>query len=96
MVSIVQGVLNVCQTIDSPRTIHTVFDHMLSEVHELEMEFNSLGEDGVIGEAVDVILCALDVIYQDNPNVTEDDIARVVERKLTKWVRLYGNQTKEI
>lgn len=75
-----------------------IFQHLQGEVEELEEEIYALdpdsgvaaGEDGVVGEAVDVILCAIDLIHNVHPEFTTDDINEVVNRKLAKWVRLYG------
>ena len=93
-------ILKACKSIDSPRTIGTVVDHLNSEVYELNQEVVNVlldseqGEDGVLGESVDVILCAVDLIYQENPKVTKAEIMAVVNRKIEKWVTLYGNQSK--
>lgn len=90
--SVVNEILRVCSTIDSPRNLASIFDHLDSEVSELGNEIygDDVGEDGIIGEAVDVILCAIDIIYNDKPNVIEADIMEVVKRKLNKWQSLYG------
>lgn len=93
-------ILKACKKIDSPRTIGTVSDHLNSEVYELNQEVVNVlldspaGDDGVIGEAVDVILCAVDLIYQSNPKVTKAEIMTVVNRKIEKWITVYGNQTE--
>jgi hypothetical protein len=95
--SIIQNILSASSRIKNSRNISSVFRHLVGEVNELRDEVTAKvcdlehGEDGILGEAVDVILCALDVAYQDNPNLTEEQIAAVVSRKLEKWERLYGN-----
>lgn len=90
----VGAILHVCQTIESERTGESVFQHLSGEVIELSHEVRGTGDrvDGVIGESVDVILCAIDLIYQNNPTVTEEDINRVIRSKLEKWQNLYGKQ----
>lgn len=95
--SVVNEILRVCASIDSPRTTKTIFNHLMSETDELYVELygNVEGEDGVIGEAVDVILCAMDIIYKEKPNVIEADIMEVVKRKLDKWQRVYGRQDEK-
>lgn len=65
----------------------------MEEVGELSTEVNikegysekPKGKDGIIGEAVDVILCAVDLIYINNPEVTEEEVRSIVTKKLAKW-----------
>ncbi|MNC12635.1 hypothetical protein D3C75_603590 [compost metagenome] len=93
--SVVSEILSVCSTIKFERTVHTVYRHLESEIDELAVEIyctDDKGEDGVIGEAVDVMLCAIDIMYKDSPNITEDEISKVVQRKLAKWQRVYGEE----
>lgn len=92
----VEEILAACERIKNDRNLCSVFLHLKEEVQELNTEViasvfsNAQGEDGIIGEAVDVILCAVDVIYQQNPSITKEQIAEVVARKIAKWERLYG------
>lgn len=87
-------ILNTCQTIKSERNADSVFNHLCGEVIELSHEVRGTGDgiDSIIGESVDVILCAIDLIYQNDPTVTEDEINRVIQRKLQKWQDLYGEE----
>ena len=89
---IIETILDTCGEIKNDRTIYSIVHHLKGEVIELEDELylDTPGEDGIIGEAVDVILCAVDAIHKDNPNVTPEEIMAVVVRKLEKWKRLYG------
>lgn len=79
------------ELIEDGRTIPDIFDHLKGEVEELSAEVGvykmggNPGEDGITGEAVDVIVCALDLIFKDNPKITETEILKIVERKLEKW-----------
>lgn len=90
----IEMILTACQTIKSERTDESVFHHLCGEVIELSHEVRGTGDgvDGVIGESVDVILCAIDLIYQKFPNVTVSEINNVIEKKLQKWVDVYGEQ----
>lgn len=93
----IKSILNVCRTIKSLRSVHTIFCHLESEVEELKVEVycdpdEESGEDGVIGEAVDVMLCAVDIMYKHKPDITEEEIQQVVNRKLAKWQRVYGEK----
>lgn len=93
-------VFNYCTRIQNGRTIGDVLEAFFNEANELEDEiaFARLGvapgEDGIIGEAVDTILCAMDVIHQANPELTEQEFMTVVLRKLDKWEEKYGNIQK--
>ncbi len=49
-----------------------------------------LGEDGIVGECMDVINCILDLLYQTNPEITEEDMIAIQKRKCEKWVKKYG------
>jgi len=43
------------------------------------------GEDGIIGEAVDSILCLLDIIYYENPDITDEELKEIMVKKCYKW-----------
>ena len=89
--NIIGEILVTCMDIDSDRNIHTVLNHLNGEVVELnDAVIDNIGEDGVMGESVDVIICAVDAIYQDNPHITYEEILNKVMEKLAKWKRIYG------
>lgn len=93
MDNIIDDILDVCKEVEGKRTPHSTLAYLLEEAGELATEVNirqgfskkDPGEDGVIGEAVDVILCAIDLIYQDNPFTTSYDIEEIIKNKLNKW-----------
>jgi len=93
-VSVVGEILTVAREIKLERTVGTIFYHMSTETVELydEIYGDVPGEDGVIGEAVDVMLCAVDIMYKQQPDITEEDILKVVRRKLNKWQTKYGEK----
>lgn len=76
-----------------PRTKHEVLAALMEEVGELATELNiqqgysskPRGEDGVIGEAIDVIVCALDIIYLEYPSMSEELFLKMMKPKLEKW-----------
>ena len=92
------NVLHVAKQINNGRTQDDVFKHMMTEVGELAQEIcirdgiidKPVGADGIIGEAIDVIACALDIIYLENPEITTADIEEIMQRKLKKWINKYG------
>ena len=71
---------------------------LMSEVGELAEEVNIQtghcgklpGKDGIIGEAVDVIICALDMIRVNYPEATEDDIRAIAQNKCDKWLFMWN------
>lgn len=91
----IKEVLSTSKSIINSRQEYNVLAALMEEVGELSTEISietgysnkSQGEDGIIGEAIDVAICALDMIYVYNPCITEEEIMRVVHRKLEKWKR---------
>lgn len=75
------------------RTTFGVLASLVEEVGELSQEvaiingasYKEPGEDGVVGEAIDVILCAVDLIRVYDAKITEDDIMEILKIKLSKW-----------
>lgn len=94
----IQEILTVSNRINNGRDLDSVFAHLEGEVTELMSEIDKAyygdepGEDGILGEAVDVALCALDAAIIANPGITEAQINEVVSRKLAKWERIYGGK----
>lgn len=90
--TIVNQILRFSAIVRNDRTPIDVQDHLESEVLELRQELDGTGDgkDGVIGEAVDVILCAVDMLHQAGIT-TESQISAVVASKLEKWKKIYGD-----
>ena len=92
----IEMALAASRRINNGRTMNTIYDHLKSETIELDEEmvkYNSglpPGDDGIAGESVDVMLCALDLIYSVNPSISSDQIISILERKIAKWERLYS------
>ncbi len=65
--NIIDLVRQYSDNLQNGRTISTIYDALRDEVTELdhEMYTDEPGEDGIAGEAVDVILCALDMILSN-------------------------------
>lgn len=91
--TLVKDTLNACSQIKNDRTLQDILTHLMTEVGELAQEiqiaegksYKEHGEDGVVGEAVDVINCVLDIIYQYDNLISEDDLRIVNRGKLEKW-----------
>jgi hypothetical protein len=64
---------------------------MITEVAELEIELDlherdePAGPDGIVGEAIDVIACLLDLIIVHCPSITEEDLNVLMRLKCQKW-----------
>lgn len=88
-------IVDRCHKIKNTRTPESILDHMSGEVEELSDEvawaYVDLppGEDGILGEAIDVLLCAIDHEVMVS-GITAADIQLKVIQKLDKWERLYG------
>ena len=94
MQSLIKDILNVSSTIDDKRNRFSVMAKVVEEVGEIstevaiaeKMSYKKAGVDGIVGEAVDAIIALTDLIYVDNPNITEEEIQNIVRLKLQKWV----------
>lgn len=42
--------------------------------------------DGVVGEAIDIILCAIDLIQKHRPEMSQLDVEAYVDIKIQKWI----------
>lgn len=79
--------------IENDRTISDIIEHAMTELGELSMEniiekgrsYKAPGKDGIVGEAVDVMLCMLDIIRKAEPEMTEEALMEIVQPKLQKW-----------
>ena len=84
----------VSDSVENGRLLTDVLAHMMSEVGELSTEvmiacgrsYKEPDKDGVVGEAVDVILCALDIIRLYDPTADVESIVDIADAKLKKWV----------
>jgi len=91
-----QTIMTFCARIQNGRTIPDVYNAAVDETNELCDEVDKFqsgyppGDDGIIGEAVDCILCHMDLIYQSDPDITETELMSIIVRKLEKWERKYG------
>jgi len=83
------------------RTLMDIVEATESETAELRAEVEQIveglapGTDGVFGEGVDVTLCALDAVIQENPNRSNRDILAKVVEKLDKWERDYSDRIRK-
>ena len=96
----IEKIIAVCQKIENGRTITAVMKALEEEVSELRVEVDKAlagepaGEDGIIGESIDCLLCIIDLLYQKNPSVSREHISYLVSQKLDKWETLYSTKPK--
>lgn len=89
----IKTIFDTSRRIKNGRNRQSVLAYLMEEVGELATEVNikeghsnkGEGKDGIVGEAVDVILCAVDMIFVNNPEVTEEEVQAIIESKLSKW-----------
>lgn len=75
--------------IKNDRDPQMIFEALRDEVEELDAEIYgyNCGPDGIAGEAIDIINCAVDLILKAEPTWTNDDIVAYAEKKCQKWAR---------
>lgn len=85
---------------DVKRTHEHVLLKLVEEIGELSLEiqirrgtsYKSEGADGISGEAVDIIISALDMFYLENSHLSDDEIESklksMMETKIQKWKRV--------
>ena len=102
--NILDTILEYCERIKNGRTLDIIHDALLEEVEELEYEIDtdnhltltSVKIDGIVGESVDVALCAIDMAYKKlelegkKPSEIKSIIDAKFLQKLDKWERVYG------
>ena len=92
--TLVSEILDTSKAVTNDRTISDVLTHAMTELGELAQEvqiaegksYKQEGTDGVIGEALDVINCMVDMIYIHYGSLgNEDFMVALNARKLAKW-----------
>lgn len=93
--STIDIVRHFAKVIQNGRTISDAARHAGDELIELKDEIvlkeagETAGPDGIVGEAIDLIACALDIIFVEAPETTDDEINAILVRKCEKWARRY-------
>jgi len=92
MTTLTEIVRSFTKRIRNGRTNTSILAHMRSEVDELDAEIQNgnIGEDGILGESIDIIACALDMIFENYPDISEEELARIMQAKCEKWERKYS------
>lgn len=92
--SVVRTISQQADVYQPVRTAQSIVGNTVSELGEVAIEVNieaghsykKPSEDGVVGEAVDTILCLLDLIYKHSPNITEEELEFFAVKKGSKWI----------
>ena len=93
MKTLVSETFRYSDQIINRRDTFYVLSKCIEELGELSEEvqiaagvcYKEPGKDGIVGEAIDLITCALDMIRITHPHLTEDDIVAIAIPKLEKW-----------
>lgn len=92
--------LEVDQTsMQRTRTKYSVLSSAMAELGEVAEEvaisekhsYKEQGKDGIVGEAIDTILCLLDLIHVVDPTITEEKLGLIAYLKCDKWVTKVQN-----
>lgn len=92
--SFIQTLFNTSKQIKDNRSQYKVLASLVEEAGEVALEvkiangdsYKTEGLDGIIGECIDVIACALDLIWITNPQIKEVDLQNLLENKCNKWL----------
>jgi hypothetical protein len=82
---------------DQPDIMLSLFEEAGETATEIKiakgLKSGPAGKDGVIGEAIDTILCALDVIYTELGSLDNIQVKQTVYNKTMKWKNKYSKPT---
>lgn len=90
---IFEQVIETSKKINNKRTVLDVLCSVQEELGELAKEvrikygnsYKKPDKDGVFGESVDVFAALIDLMYVDNPELTEKEVSDYLQTKLNKW-----------
>lgn len=93
MSKLISYIFAYSDTIKNGRTPQDILVHTMTELGELATEvqiaagnsYKEAGPDGVVGESIDLIICAMDMIRQVDPTITPEQLSEMALLKLMKW-----------
>lgn len=93
----VEIVRHYSREIVNERTLLKAFKHLVGEVRELrdEIRNGNKGPDGIKGEVMDIMNCALDILFMTHPDIGLNEIDALMEAKCRKWMLKYSGDTSE-
>ena len=91
--SFIKEILLASKAINDGRSRYAVLAKAGEEFGELAQEvmisegdhYKKPGKDGVIGEAIDLMVCCTDLVYSIAPEITEEEMIEILKLKLHKW-----------
>lgn len=97
--TIINRIFAVSDEIENGRTVSDILKYAMTEFGELAEEviidegrsYKEPGKDGIVGEALDLIACAVDMIRKQAPHLTEAELLEIIEPKLQKWKEKSAN-----
>ncbi len=89
----IRTVFNMSEELREGSDLFEKLGYLLEELGELSTEcliieglsMKEAGNDGVVGEAIDVILCALDIIHYEEPHISDEELEEIMIKKCQKW-----------
>ena len=98
--TLISSILNTSIEVVNHRNLLEILAHTTEEIGELSQEilidgglsYKDPGPDGIIGEALDAIICLVDLIYQYDNSITESALIDIADHKLNKWKNKYSSQ----
>lgn len=92
--TVVGTILEFSDKIKDGRTEADIMLSAMEEMGELSLEikinnglsYKTEGIDGIVGEAIDVINCMVDLILTHTGNITEEQLQVITENKCKKWL----------
>jgi len=93
METLISTIIDETESINDGRTRSNILHSIMSEVGELTDEveiiegvsYKMAGVDGVVGESIDIIISAVDMIYCDYPSISEEQLIALAKVKCRKW-----------
>lgn len=90
---IVSQIFRISDEIKDSRKVSDALLYAMTEIGECSEEHlistgyssKKAGADGVVGEAIDAIICLIDVIRLHDKNITKEQLEEITNRKLAKW-----------
>lgn len=75
--------------INDGRTPEKVLDFLEDELREAREELSGEGDgnDGPVGEGIDILACVLDYLILLKPDITEEYVNDYLQKKCEKWQR---------
>lgn len=92
--TLVSEIIKTSIQVKNDRNIQDILIHAMTELGELAQEvqiaegnsYKSAGPDGIVGEALDVIACMVDIIYVHYDVLADEEyMISLMKPKLEKW-----------